>query len=211
MSLPDHIIECFKKAMDTLGPAKPTASDAAITLTGATSGQNIFIDCVSENERRSMAAQQQAFDSRLSLLVLRQQQAFMLDHQVLSSAPYGTIRFPETNEDDGESLTLHYNREGTAMVFKFGKHQGKNLTDSAVPTDYIQFMLDLRKKDALVFQAELDRREALEEASASWAEIVIKAGMQTLAKKHACLDDTDWTREQIAAWVAQMEVKYDLL
>ena len=67
------------------------------------------------------------------------------------------------------------------MVLNFGKHSGKDLSD--VPEDYLGWLIDTRKKELQVYEAEVARRKAVEEASQSDLEKLIQAGYRALAQK----------------------------
>jgi hypothetical protein len=68
-----------------------------------------------------------------------------------------------------------------APIFPFGTHKGLPITE--VPKEYLEWYL--RENEVLMKQcrAELERRDALEEATQSMAERIIQAGYRALAKQ----------------------------
>jgi hypothetical protein len=70
-----------------------------------------------------------------------------------------------------------------AHIFKFGIHRGKEITDSRIDNSYLEFLIAKNKQDIRIYQTELDRRAALENASDDMATRLIQAGYRTLAKQ----------------------------
>lgn len=68
-----------------------------------------------------------------------------------------------------------------APIFPFGTHKG--LPMSAVPREYLEWYL--RENETLMkhCRAELERRDALEDATQSMAERILQAGYRSLAKQ----------------------------
>jgi hypothetical protein len=65
-------------------------------------------------------------------------------------------------------------------VLTFGKYNGVEL--SAVPSDYLEWLISTRKKDIQTYQDELDRRAVVELSSLTMVERIIQSGFKTLAK-----------------------------
>lgn len=62
----------------------------------------------------------------------------------------------------------------------FGKYNGMPFED--VPADYFEWLIETRKKDIQLYQAEIDRRAAMEVANLTMTEKIIQAGYRVLAK-----------------------------
>lgn len=56
-----------------------------------------------------------------------------------------------------------------------------NIAD--IPRDYLEWLIDTRKKDIATYQGELDRRDVLEAGSLSMVEKLVSAGYRALALK----------------------------
>jgi hypothetical protein len=70
-----------------------------------------------------------------------------------------------------------------STVVNFGKYKGYKLSE--VPDDdYLHWYVETLKKDLRIYQDEIDRREALKEASMPWAEKIIRTGYRVLTKEH---------------------------
>ena len=63
----------------------------------------------------------------------------------------------------------------------FGKYAGMDLRD--VPQEYLEWLIQMRKKDLAEYQGELERRELVESASITMVERVVQEGFRSLAKK----------------------------
>jgi hypothetical protein len=68
------------------------------------------------------------------------------------------------------------------MRLGFGKYKDTDLRD--VPEEYLQWLINSSLENVNNYQAELARREMVEEADASWTERIIKIGYRELAKRH---------------------------
>jgi hypothetical protein len=68
------------------------------------------------------------------------------------------------------------------MVLTFGKHRGHDVRD--VPREYLEWLLASAHQTVTEVEAELERRDLLEMADASWAEKIIRAGFRALAMQH---------------------------
>ena len=64
----------------------------------------------------------------------------------------------------------------------FGKYAGQPL--SAVPLDYIEWLIDDGEKRVALFTAEVKRREAQEAATLPMTEALVEAGYKALAQKY---------------------------
>jgi hypothetical protein len=62
----------------------------------------------------------------------------------------------------------------------FGKYAGLDLQD--VPQDYIEWVLQKNKDQTAEYEAELDRRAALLQASETLVQKIVNTGYKTLAK-----------------------------
>jgi len=65
-------------------------------------------------------------------------------------------------------------------VLTFGKYNGMPI--ESVPADYLEWLIETRKKDIRLYQDELDRRAAAELSSLTMVERIIQAGYKSLAK-----------------------------
>lgn len=68
------------------------------------------------------------------------------------------------------------------MKLSFGKHNGSDIRD--VPREYLEWLLESNRNMVGALEAELQRRDDLDEASMSWMERVVTTGYKTLAKSH---------------------------
>jgi Putative quorum-sensing-regulated virulence factor len=68
------------------------------------------------------------------------------------------------------------------MKLTFGKYAGEDMRD--VPREYLEWLLENSRKTVADVEAELERRDSLEEASMSWMERVVSVGYKTLARQH---------------------------
>ena len=64
--------------------------------------------------------------------------------------------------------------------FQFGKYAGKSIRDPSIPLEHLEKVASFKERDAAALRTEIERRESLMEANASYAERVLK-----LAKTHA--------------------------
>lgn len=64
-------------------------------------------------------------------------------------------------------------------VLTFGKHAGKDLQD--VPEDYLDWLIEERRKEIEAYQYELSRRNDVE-GRQEWMKKIIQAGYKALAK-----------------------------
>jgi hypothetical protein len=67
------------------------------------------------------------------------------------------------------------------MTLSFGKYSGQDLRD--VPRDYIEWLIDMRKKDLAEYEGELARREMVEQGSLTMVEQIAAAGYRAMALK----------------------------
>lgn len=67
-------------------------------------------------------------------------------------------------------------------MLTFGKYKGWDLTE--VPDDYVEYMVQQKRRDLQLWEDEQRRRELLREADLPWVEKLIKAGHHTLAQKY---------------------------
>lgn len=68
------------------------------------------------------------------------------------------------------------------MVLSYGKYRGKALQE--VPREYLEWLLASSRETVAAVEAELERRDLLEMADASWAERIIRTGFRALALQH---------------------------
>lgn len=79
-------------------------------------------------------------------------------------------------------LEAPYDEEiSNPMILKFGKYQGQHI--SAIPEDYLQWSIKSSKDTISLFEAELERREAVKLASEGIVGQIIRAGFKALAAK----------------------------
>lgn len=64
-------------------------------------------------------------------------------------------------------------------VLTFGKHAGKDLQD--VPEEYLEWLIDERRKEIEEYKAELARRSD-QNSQQQWMRNIIQTGYRTLAK-----------------------------
>lgn len=67
------------------------------------------------------------------------------------------------------------------MILQWGKYKGSHI--SAVPDDYIAFLIRQKKEDLKIYEDELERRQNANEASLSMMDRLINEGYRSLAKK----------------------------
>lgn len=65
------------------------------------------------------------------------------------------------------------------MILQFGKYRDYDLRD--VPRDYIEWLLGVRKKEVAEIAGELERRDLVEEAQQSMAELIVQTGYRQLS------------------------------
>jgi hypothetical protein len=68
------------------------------------------------------------------------------------------------------------------VILNFGKYKGWAMAE--IPDDYVDYMVDQKRKDLQVWEEEQRRRELMREADLPWVEKLIKAGHHTLAQQH---------------------------
>lgn len=68
-----------------------------------------------------------------------------------------------------------------AKILGFGKYAGLDLTE--IPQDYLDWLIDSRRKDLAEYEAESQRRETLAQAKLSLADQIVQAGYRELAKR----------------------------
>ena len=67
------------------------------------------------------------------------------------------------------------------MKLEFGKHKGSDLQD--VPREYVEWLVDSKRKDLQMYEEELVRRDSVESASQSMVEKIVQAGFKAMAMK----------------------------
>lgn len=68
------------------------------------------------------------------------------------------------------------------MTIEFGKYRGYDIRE--VPKEYLDWLLDKNRRMVREIEAEIDRRDRLDEANLTWAERLIQAGYRALALQH---------------------------
>jgi hypothetical protein len=68
------------------------------------------------------------------------------------------------------------------MILQFGKYKGYDLRQ--VPDDYLAWITETQKKTLEEYQAELARRQTIQDARLSWAERMVQAGFRSLASQY---------------------------
>lgn len=90
-------------------------------------------------------------------------------------------------------------------TLSFGKHAGKELSD--VPGDYLQWLIDSRRKELADFEGELKRRELVEAGSLSIGEQILVAGYKALSKlRHPDAGGSDAQQRELNAAYEQLKV-----
>jgi hypothetical protein len=79
-------------------------------------------------------------------------------------------------------IGLCQGQEALTMILQFGKYRGRDIRD--VPEDYLHWIIQQQQKTLEEYRAELARRQAIQDASLSWAERMIQAGFRTLASQY---------------------------
>src|SRR4029077_1717180 len=77
-----------------------------------------------------------------------------------------------------EPMPKPYAAPGT---LQFGKYAGTPLAD--VPADYLAWLIDRNQRDMDIYEKELQRREAVEEAELPMVARLVREGYTSLAKK----------------------------
>jgi hypothetical protein len=70
----------------------------------------------------------------------------------------------------------------TLTTLKFGKYKGEDIQN--VPTEYLRFLVGSAQETITEVQAELSRRELVEQAALPWIRRVVEVGYRELAKKY---------------------------
>jgi hypothetical protein len=68
------------------------------------------------------------------------------------------------------------------MILNFGKFKGWDLNE--VPDDYVDYMVQQKRKDLQLWEEEQRRRELMREAELPMIEKVVKVGYRTLAQQY---------------------------
>jgi hypothetical protein len=68
------------------------------------------------------------------------------------------------------------------MTLDFGKYRGYSIRD--VPREYLDWLLDSNRRTVREIEAELERRDRLDDAELSWAERLVQAGFRALAQQN---------------------------
>jgi hypothetical protein len=71
---------------------------------------------------------------------------------------------------------------GQVKRLRFGKYKGELL--SAVPSEYLTFLIDSATTTIEECKEELTRREAAAEATLPWVQRVVETGYRELARRH---------------------------
>jgi len=93
------------------------------------------------------------------------------------------------------------------MILQFGKYKGHDLQQ--VPDDYLMWLTETQKKTVAEYEAELTRRQNLQEARLGWAERLVQAGFRTLAQQ--CHPDHGGSNESIRQVIAAQARLKELL
>jgi hypothetical protein len=89
------------------------------------------------------------------------------------------------------------------MILNFGKYKDWDLAD--VPDDYVDYMVQQKRKDLQLWEEEQRRRELMREAELPMIEKVIKVGYRTLAQQyHPDHGGDEETMRQLNAAMAQL-------
>lgn len=67
------------------------------------------------------------------------------------------------------------------MIISFGKYKGSDLQD--LPEEYLSWLIENKKQDLAVYEAEVLRRERVEAGQMSMVEQIAKTGFRELSKK----------------------------
>jgi hypothetical protein len=93
------------------------------------------------------------------------------------------------------------------MILQFGKYKGYDLQQ--VPIDYLSWLTAQQQKTFEEYQAEITRRQSLQDAKLSMAERMIQAGFRTLASQYH--PDHGGSNEAMRQVIAANEKLKDLL
>jgi len=63
----------------------------------------------------------------------------------------------------------------------FGNYRGVDIRD--VPVEYLEWLLETNRKTTVAIEAELNRRQQLEDSSESMLDLIIKTGFRELSKR----------------------------
>jgi DnaJ-class molecular chaperone len=89
------------------------------------------------------------------------------------------------------------------VILKFGKYHGWDVAD--VPDDYVDYMVQAKRKDVQFWEDEQRRRELMREAEMPMIEKMIKVGYRTLAQQyHPDHGGDEETMRQLNAAMAQL-------
>ena len=90
------------------------------------------------------------------------------------------------------------------MILAYGKFRGWDLTE--IPDDYLTYMLQQKRKDLQLWEAEQRRRELLREAEMPMIEKIAKVGYRTLAQQyHPDHGGDEEVMRQLNAAMAQLQ------
>jgi hypothetical protein len=90
---------------------------------------------------------------------------------------------------------------GSVKRLRFGQYKGQPI--SAVPADYLEFLIKTAEETISDCREELTRREAAAEASLPWVQRVVEAGFRALAKQHH--PDHGGTNDAMSELIAAVE------
>lgn len=95
-------------------------------------------------------------------------------------------------------------------VLTFGKYSGMDLKD--VPRDYVEWLREARRKDLTEYEAELERRDLVEQAKTTMLERIVAEGFKSLAKKcHPDMGGTDSEFRELKSAHEQLKVALGVL
>lgn len=90
------------------------------------------------------------------------------------------------------------------MILSFGKYKDWDLSE--VPDDYVDYMVQQKRRDLQLWEDEQQRRELMREAEMPMIEKVIKVGFRTLAQQyHPDHGGDEEAMRQLNAAMAQLQ------
>jgi hypothetical protein len=90
------------------------------------------------------------------------------------------------------------------VILSFGKYKDWDLSE--VPDDYVDYMVQQKRRDLQLWEDEQERRELMREAELPMLEKVVKAGYHALAQKyHPDHGGDEEAMRQLNAAVAQLQ------
>jgi Putative quorum-sensing-regulated virulence factor len=67
------------------------------------------------------------------------------------------------------------------MILSFGKYEGEDIRD--VPREYLEWLADQARRNSKAYDAELERRDLLEQSNCSMVDRIVQVGFRELAKQ----------------------------